>query len=112
MADPLGEAFRIHRLQAEGYRLTPIRKAAKYHARSLELYSDVDRAAEIIRSRSPQWWLELSQSVPNGGDRRSIYAGAKTAPIRVPAQMKDLFLTLAKKASSDPEILKKLKGLT
>ena len=111
MTDSLGEAFRIHDLQAEGYRLTPIRKAAKYHARSVDLYSSPEKAAKIIKARSPQWWLELSQSAPHGGDRRSIYAGAKTSPIRVPAELKTLFVSLAKKASSDPELLEKLENL-
>jgi hypothetical protein len=111
MADSLSEAFRIHGLQAQGYRLTPIRKAAQHHAQSAELYSSPERAAQIIKSRSPQWWLELSRSIPHGGDRRSIYAGAKTAPIRVPVELKMLFVSLAKKASQDPDLLKKLQEL-
>jgi hypothetical protein len=111
MSDALSKAFTLYPLRETGYRLTVIRKAAKYHAQSADLYSSPDRAAKIIKARSPQWWLELSQSAPHGGDRRSLYAGSETTPIRVPIEMKPLFIALAKKASTDPQLLKKLQEL-
>jgi hypothetical protein len=111
MSDALSEAFRLYPLREAGYRLTVIRKAASQYLRSSELYRNCDQAKQEIESHSPQWWLELSQSTPHGGDRRSLYAGSKTTPIRVPIEMKPLFIALAKKASTDPQLLKKLQEL-